>query len=767
MSENDRKFYVTLFKDERAQSLSAKEMSLAELQDLVLNTTADTKAKLPLLKLARFGDKRTDNNCLRSNANVDSISGTEGDYDDKEMPFDDAVKLVEKARVKALLYTSSSYTAAEPKWRIVTPTSRDLPPSERAKLTARVNGVLGGILAGESFTLSQAYYFGSVNGNPDHRAVIVEGDFIDLRGDLDATAKGKKGEAFDDAARPQHADNQRPDKQADPDLIYAALAVIPSDGSPYWQNKVLHWEDWNRIGMATFAATNGSQRGCEAWQMWSSKTDKFKDRWRERWDHYGTSPPTDIGAGTIIDTANKALPGWRALIGLSIEKVNEILRLTSFSPAQYEQQRTEAASQLGLRVGALDKIVQSLRFWSESDNDEGQGTRIEVDPTNPWTDAVDGQALVSDMVEAIRSHVILSEHQALATSLWVIHTYAIDDAEHTPRLQIKSPTKRCGKTTLLNTIKPMVSKCVNTENITMAALFRLIEMFQPTLLIDEADTFFKREDGKNNEDINAIMNAGHGRGGTVIRTVGEKFEVRAFQVFAPVAFAWLVKRNMQPSPTLEDRSITIELRRRLKTEKIVRLRSNRNGHLQLLGRKAARWVADHIVALADADPALPEELGDRDHDNWRPLIAIADAISESLGQKARAAVLKIAAEGTGGEEDASVVALADVAAIFEWKMKQKTIHSEKGLKGKDLIKVMVKMTDRPWSDWRRGMPLTEKGLAKLLKPYRVETKTIRIGSNPNDVMRGYETDEVLKAAERFVDVKAEEEEVKEADSTFM
>ena len=65
------------------------------------------------------------------------------------------------------------------------------------------------------------------------------------------------------------------------------------------------------------------------------------------------------------------------------------------------------------------------------------------------------------------------------------------------------------------------------------------------------------------------------------------------------------------------------------------------------------------------------------------------------------------------------------------------------------------------------MPLTEKGLAKLLKPYRVETKTIRIGSNPNDVMRGYESDEVLKAAERFVDVKTEEDEVREADTDFM
>ena len=72
------------------------------------------------------------------------------------------------------------------------PTSRPLPPSERANLVARVNGLFGGVLAGESFTLSQSYYFGRVNNNPAHRAEIVGGDFIDSRADLDASAIFKK-----------------------------------------------------------------------------------------------------------------------------------------------------------------------------------------------------------------------------------------------------------------------------------------------------------------------------------------------------------------------------------------------------------------------------------------------------------------------------------------------------------------------------------------------------------------------------------------------
>ena len=68
-------------------------------------------------------------------------------------------------------------------------------------------------------------------------------------------------------------------------------------------------------------------------------------------------------------------------------------------------------------------------------------------------------------------------------------------------------------------------------------------MYQPTLLIDEADSFLKRDDGRDNEELRGILNAGHSRNGVVIRTVGEDFEPRAFKVFGPVAYAWLVKRG--------------------------------------------------------------------------------------------------------------------------------------------------------------------------------------------------------------------------------
>src|SRR5262249_45023216 len=159
---------------------------------------------------------------------------------------------------------------------------------------------------------------------------------------------------------------------------------------------------------------------------------------------------------------------------------------------------------------------------------------------------------------------------------------------------------RCGKTTLLKVIQAIVPKPIETTSISMAALFRVIEMCQPTILLDEAEASLKTQNGKDNEDMRMIVNSGHRRGDGIVRTVGDDFEPRLFHVFGPMVFCWLVRRGEQVAQTIADRSITIELRRKLKGEEVTRLRTNRTGHLAIVGRRAARWVADNVKALADA-----------------------------------------------------------------------------------------------------------------------------------------------------------------------
>ena len=99
-------------------------------------------------------------------------------------------------------------------------------------------------------------YFGSVGNNPAHRAVVIAGDCIDLRDDLDAGAIGKNG------AAPTHTISD--DKQASPDLVAAALAVIPNDDTPdthaFWEKIGIAPDDrasrayWVKVCHATKAA---------------------------------------------------------------------------------------------------------------------------------------------------------------------------------------------------------------------------------------------------------------------------------------------------------------------------------------------------------------------------------------------------------------------------------------------------------------------------------------------------------------------------------
>ena len=55
---------VTFFRDRLAYTLSADVMTLAKLRDKILQTSAPTKAALPLLKLATFGGVKSDKGCL-------------------------------------------------------------------------------------------------------------------------------------------------------------------------------------------------------------------------------------------------------------------------------------------------------------------------------------------------------------------------------------------------------------------------------------------------------------------------------------------------------------------------------------------------------------------------------------------------------------------------------------------------------------------------------------------------------------------------------
>lgn len=195
---------LTTFENAGAAICRADTMTWAALVErLQTPPSASEKSRLPWLKLARFGALRTFKNSLRHDANVEEIYGVEGDYDGESVSPAEAIMMLERHVIKALVYTSPSHTDEKPRWRVVAPLSHPHPPSARDAILARLNGALGGILSAESFTLSQSYYFGVVPGlGYQCRPTFddpTEGSCLDELDELDEIAIGRPRHAPADA----------------------------------------------------------------------------------------------------------------------------------------------------------------------------------------------------------------------------------------------------------------------------------------------------------------------------------------------------------------------------------------------------------------------------------------------------------------------------------------------------------------------------------------------------------------------------------------
>jgi hypothetical protein len=210
-ANDDRRFTITIFPDQYAKTKAERQVTFAELAALIHGTKKARKDQLPWLKLATFGDKRTVHNCLRNNKNVLLCSGIEVEHDAGTMPFEEAVRRAREARVRAVLYTTASYSPAAPRWRALLPYDEPMTPLGRSKMVDRANAIFDGALSGESWTLSQAFYYGATNAQ--FQLEISEGVGIDVADRLAERPKPNGATAIRvDPARPLalHTPCERP-----------------------------------------------------------------------------------------------------------------------------------------------------------------------------------------------------------------------------------------------------------------------------------------------------------------------------------------------------------------------------------------------------------------------------------------------------------------------------------------------------------------------------------------------------------------------------
>lgn len=407
-----------------------------------------------------------------------------------------------------------------------------------------------------------------------------------------------------------------------------------------------------------------------------------------------------------------------------------IKKLAEMTPLQYERQRNSAAAKLKIRTTALDKLVDTQRK-KNSTNETLQGRRLEFPQIEPWPEAVNGAEVLSDVADVFSRYMSLPSGAADVLALWCAHAHCFEAFQCSPRLNISSPEKQCGKTTLRDLIALLVPRPMQTENLTVAVLFRAVQSSKPTLLADECDAWL----GKN-EEIRGLLNAGHRRGGQAFRCEGDGHEVRGFEVFAPAVLCGI---GALPG-TLHDRSIKILLRRAKRGEVEERFDSRRTQREAELCRKLARFCADSYSLLEECDPVLPSNVFNRLADNWRPLFAIAEIAGGDWPMRASYAFANVVTKGETDAQGEGTMLLVDIREILN-DTDAKRIFS------RSLVEELCSLSHRPWPEANRGRVITEHWLARRLALFGIKPTTMRID---DDRAKGYEISDFTEAFDRYL-----------------
>lgn len=352
------------------------------------------------------------------------------------------------------------------------------------------------------------------------------------------------------------------------------------------------------------------------------------------------------------------------------------------------------------------EIKENKKFNANSFN---KGSNSEVSSTQsdikPFDGDVNGLELVNQLIEIVHRYVIVNNNEALAIVYWILQTYNIETFTYAPRLLLISPEKRCGKTTLLELLRLLCYKPWSVGNCTPAVLYKIISKEQPTILIDEADSFFT-----GNSDLRNIINVGYQHSCGIARSCGKNFEdIKNYNVFSMMAIAAINSL----SDTIMDRGIKINMRRKLPSETIQPLRERIVGaEFDVIKSKCRKLMLD--IGKQAGDNIIPyiDGLNDRACDVWEGMISIASIIGDK--ERLIKAAQNISVTNQEDTDNIKNTLLKDILKVFQ-------DNSFQDISSADLVNALNDMEDSPWSEINKGRPLTAHKLSFYLKEYKIST----------------------------------------------
>jgi len=278
---------------------------------------------------------------------------------------------------------------------------------------------------------------------------------------------------------------------------------------------------------------------------------------------------------------------------------------------------------------------------------------------------------------------------------------------------------------MVHMVGNLVTRPQPVELMKAAPFFRFAESLKPTFLIDEMDVFIQED-----SDLLSAVNSGWEPHGGVPRCVGEDNEVRIFSTHCPVAMAGVELNKKLPATTIT-RSIVISLERAayedISDEDIYNAKQHKQALINI-GRKIARWSLDHRDEVSEIAPCLPPKIRNRLADKWIPLFKIANAVGGEWPNHAKAALF---GQVDMSEPSKAIMLLEDIRKVMD--------PDEDHIGTKDYNFTQHDEDRRHISD---------RQVSNLLKKYKIEPKTVRIG---DATPKGYKRKDLERVWLRYVD----------------
>lgn len=324
--------------------------------------------------------------------------------------------------------------------------------------------------------------------------------------------------------------------------------------------------------------------------------------------------------------------------------------------------------------------------------------------------------LLSDVQAHLERFVVFpNSHGSLAVTLWIATSHIVDTLDVAPYLLVTAPEIESGKTRLIEVTAPLVPKPMFSSSMTPAVLFRTIDELQPTLFLDEADNVWSKHGDEKNQELVALLNAGHRRGIPARRMGGPgKTTLQEFDVFCMKCVAGAFPDVSKIPEALRSRSIHLRMQRKLPGENVTRwTRQAREVWLPQLGELRDE-LADILETVHPVDVRIdpPDELGDRDFDVWEPLLQVAHRAGQLWFEAAIDAAIAMSRPEGMQTTPPRLLVLRDVRDVW---------NGESFMLTSDILKALHELEERPWSDYY-GKPLSAHKLARFLSSYDIESR---------------------------------------------